>query len=763
MKYLLFEKSAVERFVSKTGFQSVDFHLGAELIDIVCGRAKPDVLDTVCVKFQKDDGVLFVGKDCTKTLLVFDLTQCNLMSEKDSPDSMLLVLQKVFRTAGRIWNHQPFTSSEKIKGTKSIIFPFVFTDHRRVVIERAPECDRLKKRGIDRALLVYKYNAEDAPRGEEIPDETILRNAGETYLSQLAEFINFHTKQKAAGTVSSIQAPLLHANINEHVSDGGFMYLTYAQRLSRLTNRQRLVVENENISSPIRIDGPAGTGKTASMILRAYHLLMNAKENNIPFSIVFFSHSESTKGETLSAFSALENAEFFLSGKEQQRIIFTTLLSHCIETTRINASQLIERDAGEAKQSQRILIEDAFDEVYFKKYRTYKPLLSAQINDLLDENKTPKALLLAMLQHEFSVQIKGRTNCTIEEYYQVSRIKNALPVETEKDKEFVFSIFLAYQEMLRISAVYDSDDITVQALAQWNAPVWRRERVDCGFDYIFVDEMHLFNINEQHAFHFLTKSAEQKNIPICFALDYSQAVGDRGDTSQDYIETAFGEAERNNYKTVFRSSQQITDFCAAISASGALMFKQDYRDPYDVPASGFTQQEDSWCKTPQLYMYDNENILFNSLKIHVDKCKQELQCKNYDIAIVSFEDSLLTEDAVEKLSNLLGKKVCLLKDRQAAALNREAKVDDCIILADPTSINGLEFKCVILYGVDEGRVPQENGVSDISANYIKYIAFNQLYLSASRAKYQLYILGNNLHRVSSCLQYAIENGKLEVQ
>ena len=761
MKYLLFEKSAVERFVSKTGFQSVDFQLGSLLVDIVCGRAKPDVLESVCVKFHKNEGVLFVGKDCTKTLLVFDLTQCNLLAEKDAPDSLLLVLQKVFRTAIRIWNHQPFTSSEKIKGTKSIIFPFVFTDHRRVVIERAPECDRLKKRGIDRALLVYKYNAEDAPRGEEIPDETVLRFAGETYLSQLAEFRNFYTKKQTAGTESTPQVPLLHANISEHVSDGGFMYLTYEQRLSRLTSRQRLVVENENIASPIRIDGPAGTGKTASMILRAYHLLMNAKEKNAPYSIIFFTHSESTKGEISNAFSTLKNADVFMSGKEQQSIVFTTLLSYCIDTTRIRASQLIERDAGEAKQSQRILIEDAFDEVYYKKYRTYKPLLSKQINDLLDDSKTPKALLLSMLQHEFSVQIKGRTNCTIEEYYQVSRIKNALPVETEKDKEFIFSIFLAYQDMLRVSAVYDSDDITVQALAQWNAPIWRRERADRGFDYIFVDEMHLFNINEQHAFHFLTKSAEQKNIPLCFALDYSQAIGDRGDTSQDYIETAFGDAERNSYKTVFRSSQQITDFCAAISASGALMFQRDYRDPYDVPSSGFTHQEESWCQAPHLYMYDNETCLFNSLKTHIDKCKQDLQCKNYDIAIVSFEDSLLAEERVEELANLLGKRICVLRDRQAAVLSREAKTDDCIILADPSSVNGLEFKCVILYGVDEGRVPQDNGVSDVSANYIKYIAFNQLYLSASRAKYRLFILGNNLHGVSSCLQYALENGKLE--
>lgn len=762
MKYLLFEKSAVERLVSKTGFQSIEFPLGMELIDTVCGREYPEMLDSVCVKYERDKGILFVGKECEKTFLLFDLTKCMLMQEKDNPDSMLLVLQKVFRTAIRIWNHQPFTSSERISGTKSIIFPFVFTDHRRVVLERAPKCARLTNRGIDRALLVYKYNAEDAPRGEEVPDVSVFREAGETYLSHLSGLRGFFKEKNAAvPTEQSKQKPLLHTTVHKQVADGGFMYLNFEQQLSRLTSKQRAVVENKKVNSPIRIDGPAGTGKTASMILRAYRLLSDAKNKNIPYSIIFFAHSESTKGEIINAFSMLENAEDFLSQKESQRITFTTLLNYCAKTTKIGATQLIERDAGEAKQSQRILIEDALDEVCFTKLKTYRPLLSKPLMEVFDPDITPKRHLLSMLQHEFSVQIKGRTNCTIEEYYQLSRLNNALPVETEKDKEFVFAIFRAYQDMLKAAAVYDSDDITVQALSQWNAPIWRRERTEAGYDYIFVDEMHLFNVNEQHAFHYLTKSVEQKEIPICFALDYSQAIGDRGDTRLDYIETAFGEAEKNKYKTVFRSSQQITDFCAAISASGALMFREDYKNPYDVPSSGFTQKEEQWCKLPRLVMYDNDDLMFESLKMHVDRCKQEVQCKNYDIAIVTFEESLIVPEKVNELSNILGKKICVLKDRQTSCLSREAKTQDCLVLADPNSINGLEFKCVILYGVDEGRVPQNNGVSDISANYIKYIAFNQLYLAASRAKYQLLILGNNLHGISTCLQYAIESGKIE--
>ena len=84
---------------------------------------------------------------------------------------------------------------------------------------------------------------------------------------------------------------------------------------------------------------------------------------------------------------------------------------------------------------------------------------------------TPKGVMISMLQHEFSIQIKGRTDCTIEEYYQIPRISNALPVETQKDKEFVFSIFLEYQNMLRISSVYDTLSTLLLTNYIWHHPV----------------------------------------------------------------------------------------------------------------------------------------------------------------------------------------------------------------------------------------------------------------------------------------------------
>ena len=113
-----------------------------------------------------------------------------------------------------------------------------------------------------------------------------------------------------------------------------------------------------------------------------------------------------------------------------------------------------------------------------------------------------------------------------------------------------------------------------------------------------------FNINEQGIFHYLTRSYQQEKIPLCFALDYSQAIGDRGqDTHLDYVERSFGShTEKQSLKTVFRNSPQIAEFCAALAASGTLLFQTNFHNPYDGTQSNFNATQERMCDKPTLYM-----------------------------------------------------------------------------------------------------------------------------------------------------------------
>lgn len=80
-----------------------------------------------------------------------------------------------------------------------------------------------------------------------------------------------------------------------------------------------------------------------------------------------------------------------------------------------------------------------------------------------------------------------------------------------------------------------------------------------------------------------------------------------------------------------------------------------------------------------------------------------------------------------------------INGRESSSLETETSK---IIWTLPDHVNGLEFKCVILIAVDEGRVPQ-SGLFDISSSFLKYSALNKLYLSCSRAQYSVLVLGSS--------------------
>ena len=276
-----------------------------------------------------------------------------------------------------------------------------------------------------------------------------------------------------------------------------------------------------------------------------------------------------------------------------------------------------------------------------------------------------------------------------------------------------------------------------------------------GFDYIFADEMHLFNINEQSVFHFLTKTPTEKEVPICFALDYAQAIGDLGDVSVDYIfGKAFGTAESKNLHTVFRSSPQIAELCASIAASGTLMFGANFANPYNNPQYCFTSSDEEKAERPKLLMYENDDQLVENLNQVVGKFVKTLQCKLSDIAIICFDEKWLSQDGVAMLEKQTG--------RQFSVLDKNEERDPAkLTLSSPYSINGLEFQGVILIGVDEGRVPQTSGTSDISRHFIMYSAYNMLYLTISRARFMVTIMGTKLNGISSCLDHSLNAGYLE--
>lgn len=753
MRYFLFEKSAVEKLVNEPKMQSIEFELSKMFISCL-KKGEDFALKEVLVQTTKN-GVIFCGKSISKTFLFIDLEKC-LLLEHTSEQELLMVLQKTFRFAVRFWNRQAYTNCEKIFKDKTVIFPFPFSAKaaERIVIARNPIDRRLTARGINNSLLAYKYGQEGASASaDETPDLTLFRKGGEEYVDSMPD-IRRQFAQQEKKEEHVVEDRAIHVvEADNVIMDTTFKFLNYEKQLNGLTSSQRRIVECGDMMAPIRIEGPAGTGKTVAMVLRAIHILNEATKKSENLTVYFFAHSKST-GTAIEMMIARLADEAWLRGDNEQKIVVITLQEYCMKYINLKDTQIIDLDAAEAKQYQLLLIQDAFDRVKGNVFNTFKALMSSQAVKFFEEEEENKVVL--MLQYEFSIHIKGVAEGDFATYKKIKPFKNGIPFGNEMDKEFVFRIFTEYQQFLESQSVYDTDDIILEALARLNAPLWRRARVQEGIDYLFVDEMHLFNLNEQQVFHFLTKDAEQKSVPICFALDYGQAIGERGAREDNFIEKGIyrNATLYQEFGTIFRSSQQIAELCASITASGVLLF-DNFVNPYKFCESGFTEKEEALCETPQLIMYENDTELQNSVEGHIRDNINKYKCRACDIAVIVFDECMLESSFKDKIGDY---QVEVLNGRLAGVIGHNSTKVVCTL---PEYVNGLEFKCVILVGVDEGRVPQ-TGIYDVSSNFLKYSALNKLYLACSRAQFDIKILGSKSRGISSCLKHSIERETLKL-
>lgn len=752
MKYILLEKSAIEELINNTQMQSIEYDLCRGFIrDLREGRTESFIRKVGMIKTK--DGILVGGRNLTKTFLVVDLEQCNII-EKCSDQELLAVLQKTFRFAVRFWNKQSFTSCERIFRDRTVIFPFHFSGnnaYNRIVVARNINDKRLDARGIKNGLLAYKYDNESISSSvDEQPDMGNYRRGGEDYLKKAPELKRLLDEQdgKNDNKKENENENAIQIVGSEHmIANSSFKYMNYENQIQLLTASQKKIVNYKDLGTPIKIQGPAGTGKTASMVLRAIRILKEASEEKQDISICFFTHSKSTEAAVKEMITIMAEPKWLEEGNPQY-IKITTLQDYCIQYIKLEDTQIIDLDASEAKQYQLLLIQDAYKKVIDENvFNTYKCLMSGKAVSFFEKEEENKIIIL--LQYEFSINIKGMAEGDLEKYKKISVLKNGIPFEKEEDKEFVYRVYREYQQSLESQAVYDTDDIILETLARLNAPLWRRERNRAGIDYLFVDEMHLFNLNEQQVFHYLTKYATQASIPLCVALDYGQVIGERNALDKSYLEEALSKdkAYCQEFGTVFRSSQQIAELCASITASGALLFDA-FINPYKYCESKFTAREEELCDVPKLIMYENDKEMVASLEKHIKDLVNRFKCQLHEVALIFFDERLLDGDLTVSVGKypvnyINGRRNCINGD-----------VENKVICSLPEYINGLEFSCVVLVGVDEGRVPQ-TGIFDVSTNFLRYSALNKLYLACSRAKYSVTILGTNIRGKSSCLEHSL--------
>ncbi|WP_068117536.1 UvrD-helicase domain-containing protein [Tropicimonas marinistellae] len=759
MKYVVFEEGAIDEFVSNRFFQSIEFDLAQAFMELVSGGVSKVNFPPEIITVPLDGGVAFTRANATRKshFFVIDLEQSRILEKIDEGET-IFVIQKCLRFAKKLWQNMSLNYSERVipQSSKAILFPFPYKPRPyRVVIEQSPWAERLRKREYTgKFMLIYKTGYDQGNANAEVAGLTNFKKAFE----QVDKIFAASKATEAAKGPREGQGVVQVSELgNELPVNGTSIFQSFDDWMMLLTTVQQNFI-NAEISGAHRIEGAAGTGKTLCLMLKAISLLRASEESNGSKHVVFVTHSEATR-RAISEFLLVLDPDNFSDRDrllEKNSLKVCTLSALCAEqlAQHISESEFIDKDALESKETQLLYVNEAFTEAMIEDYPSHERFLSTELKEFLTSNDYWSTT--EMLQHEISVMIKGRASEDIDIYKKAPPLKYGLPIQGDPDKGFLFTVFRKYQEKLGAVSQFDTDDVVLTAIGQLDTPVWRRRRAKDGYDAVFIDETHLFNINELHIFHYFTKS--DTSFPIVYSVDRAQAVGDHGWTNQDISETLVaGTDGENNIKlqTVFRSAPQIVDLAFSIVSSGATLFT-NFDNPLEATRSSFTENDERKATQPSYISFPNDQAMVEGAFERAELMQAEMQCRKGNVLIVAFDKDVL--ECLEKFATERNKPHCVLKKRGDVEAVSAAEASGQFVIGHADFVGGLEFHGVVGVGVDKGRLPPSKALgNDSSKHFLSYASHNRLYVAVSRARYRVELLGDQSRGPSELVQPAIES------
>jgi len=755
IEFIIITEEAAKLIIGLRELQSIDFEASHLLLSLINQRG----LQTDAAALGLRLGIFKNGQTLTlpgesynteKNTLTIDYDTFSLSDL--SPAMMLTALQKMLRFAIKYWNNLSLNNNEYLLpgSTKAVVFPFPITTGTsyRLTIERSAGGRRLSKRFPGKHLLAYKFGTTE---GNGVKEEISTTNFHKAIEAVFDRSIYRQENDK----IPDPQLSFIRTDLNKDPISTSLL-LGAENPYEKLSTKQRDFI-NKPLILPSRIEGPAGSGKTICLVLKCLHWLRVAHSEGITAKYLFIAPSQAMAENVKYFFEVLDAPHQFGDSNDYQKVEIKTLQEVCNDFLKndIHESELLDEDTYEAKNIQLLHLVELL-QAYKSDLAGHRNFISKELFDLLDSDDLFKTAEL--IRHEISVVIKGRCDETFDNYRKISRPAYGLPIQNEDDRRLVFDIFNRYSSILNSLSQFDVDDIAISAISKLDSPIWRRRRSLEGYDAIFIDEVHLFNMNELSLVHFLTKN--QQTAPIAYAIDISQALGDIAwNDSELYESLGITESEeKTTLSAVFRCSPTITDLAFSITSHGANIFT-NFDNPISETPYIYGKLDSD--EPPKYFLISTQSKIMEQAFKAAERLRTNYGFKRHQIALIFFDRLLFTEAIDFATTN--NKPIAQLLKRGDIEAIRHAERNSANVIALADYTGGLEFEAVILVGVDKGRVPNiANITSAASKMYQNYISHNRLYVAVTRARNAVWIIGEELRGTSDVLESALHNNKLEL-
>lgn len=341
-------------------------------------------------------------------------------------------------------------------------------------------------------------------------------------------------------------------------------FRTYSEWLKVITDEQRRFVEMESDVS-IRLRGPAGSGKTLALTLKAIREAQRARERDQDTRLLIATHSWALAGQIQQSIDSMG-----VAGLREIEVFPLLAVAQDILPVANGPGddfQLLGDDNASGKQLQLNQIEEVIEEFVAGDWITYRDSSSERLRHRIEsEIQEDRSALSWDLNLEFGSVLGANAIFPgpgqFQTYASISRTPWMLPLESEEDLAIVFRLYTDYMGRLQERSFITSDQFLSDFLRYLTTHAWNLRRKKDGYDLIFVDEFHLFSPLERQVIHFLTRNTS--GYPrISIAVDPRQSasetfIGSASDRTQSSADSSAQSAFTDAKDVVFNSVHRFT-------------------------------------------------------------------------------------------------------------------------------------------------------------------------------------------------------------
>jgi superfamily I DNA/RNA helicase len=354
---------------------------------------------------------------------------------------------------------------------------------------------------------------------------------------------------------------------------------------------------------------------------------------------------------------------------------------------------------------------------------------------------------------EISIAIKGHglerdKKRYVQSARHLSRFHGLL---NESERTFVFDVFEEYHhEVFESLEVLDSDDLAISLLGRLRTPIWELRRRQLGYDFVFVDETQLFNENERRLIPLLTNGSRDY-VPVVLALDEAQAI--YGQSAAGFAALGIEGIASESLASIHRSTKSIVDLAFFVIQRSTDLFGPDFPNFTDI-AGQLQSDSHPLAARPRIEFAQGESQTVG--KFILKRVRDLRKANIRQVCVVIHADQYWDSVVGELRKSDLPLQLLLTRGER---LPNEKPL---VVVTKPAFVGGQEFDAVILVGLEQGLVPARIPDNEVLSAAMEQQALREIYLSLTRARFQVIVAVTYGAAVSGIISEAARNGFIDV-